>query len=263
MFEEWINEKFVAPLCKYYTPEATLLYGLIVAGAVFAIYKFFEKTKIKIDRNFFLAVLPFLIYGGWTRALRDHGLYEGWYFCSPPIYFVVFGVLLISLIVGQFIEKKFGLAYYKFVFAIGVLLIIYNAALTNITNWYAFFYVVGITSIFAIAFFLIHKFRPQWLSVVNAGIMTGHMLDATASFAAISLYGYYEQHVLPAFLIDLSGPWIMFPLKLLVVYPVLMYIDKHTEEKDIMFSNLLKIAILVLGLSLGIRNMLTISMLVI
>ena len=51
----------------------------------------------------------------------------------------------------------------------------------------------------------------------------------------------------------------MFPLKIAVVWTVLYVIDKSNEDQN--FKNILKIIILILGLSLGIRDFLTVSML--
>lgn len=90
MLEEFINENFITPLCSYYTPIGTITYGLILVLAVVGTYKLLKKLKIKIDKKFFIGLLPFIIYGGWTRALRDHelGIYQSNLFCSPPIYFL-------------------------------------------------------------------------------------------------------------------------------------------------------------------------------
>jgi len=110
-----------------------------------------------------------------------------------------------------------------------------------------------------LVFFGIHKIKPKLLSIENTGILTSHLFDASATFTALTFFGYYEQHVLPSFLIDIFGPWIMFPLKIIVVWAVLALIDRSKE--DIFFKRFLKIIILILGLSLGIRDFLTISLL--
>jgi uncharacterized membrane protein len=54
------------------------------------------------------------------------------------------------------------------------------------------------------------------------------------------------------------GPAVMFPLKLLVVLPVLWYIDKSEDNKQ--FKGFLKIVILILGLALGVRDWLTVGL---
>ncbi len=255
---DFFQQNFVAPLCHYYTPVNTLTYGIILTLAAVGIYKFLEKTKVKIDKKFFLAFLPLIIYGGWTRALRDHNLYQGWYFCSPPIYFIIFGIGAGSLIVAVLLQRKFGIEYYKTVFVFGILPLIYNASITSINNWTAFSIIFLLVFFWAVLFFGISRLKPGLLPIENAGIMVAHLLDASASFTAIQFFGYYEQHVLPGFLMSLTGPWIMFPLKIGVILPVLYVVDRQTENKQ--FRNFLKFIILILGLALGIRDMMTVSM---
>lgn len=259
MLKEFVYEKFLNPLCYYYTLEATITYGLIFCLLVLGTYKLLQKLKIEIDKKFFIALVPFIIYGGWTRALRDHNLYQGYLFCSPPIYFFIYAIALISLLIGLIIQKKTNFSYHKTMFLLGFLFILYNLTLTSITNYTAFGIILILIGIWSAIFFGINFLKPKFLSLENAGITVAHLFDASASFTAIQFFGYYEQHILPSFLINLTGPWIMFPLKIFVVIPVLLIIDKYAEDR--FFRNFLKIVILILGLALGVRDFLTVSML--
>ena len=264
MLEEFINENFLIPLCHYYTTIGTITYGLILVLAVIGTYKLLKYLKIKIDKKFFIGILPFIIYGGWTRALRDHklGIYQINLFCSPPIYFFIFLIALASLLLGISIErltKKKRFSYEKIMFVIGICFLLYNASLTNITNTFAFSFVLLLISFWFLVFFGLNKIKPKLLSKVNASILTSHLFDASATFTAITFFGFYEQHVLPSFLINITGSWIMFPLKIIVVWAILFLIDNSKE--DVFFKRFLKIIILILGLALGIRDFLTISML--
>lgn len=261
MLQEFINENFLIPLCHYYTFWGTITYGLILVLAIIGTYKLLKHLKIKIDKKFFIGILPFIIYGGWTRALRDHklGIYQSNLFCSPPIYFFVFFITLASLLLGIFIQRKKKFSYEKTMIVIGTCFLLYNLILTNITNIFAFSFVLLLVGFWFLGFFSIHKIKPKLLSIQNAGILTSHLFDASATFTALTFFGYYEQHVLPNFLINIFGPWIMFPLKIVVVWTVLALIDRSKE--DIFFKRFLKIIILILGLALGIRGFLTISML--
>ena len=262
MIEQFINDNFLTPLCHYYTPIGTITYGIALIFVVWGTYKLLRRLKIKIDRNFFIGLFPFIIYGGLTRALRDHmrGIYQSNLFCSPPIYFFIFAVTWASIFLGLLIEKKTKkkYTYDKTMLAVGSLLVLYDLTLIDITNWTGFMIIVGIVSTWAIIFFTLSHFKPKWLSSINAGILVSHMLDASATFTALTFFGYYEQHVLPTFLINIFGPWIMFPLKISVVWIVLYIIDGSKEDKNM--KNILKIMILILGLALGLRDLLTVSM---
>ncbi len=260
-------ENFAAPLCRYYTPIGTATYGIILVLAVAGTYKLLERLKVEIDRHFLLSLLPFIIYGGWTRALRDHllGIYgNGWWWCSPPIYFIVFAITVGSLLLGLLIERKFRIPYWKAMFSIGLVPLAYNAAVTAFSgfpNIAGLLVIAGIAGGWALLLLAMRKFWPasrRLLTGFNTFIMASHLLDASSTFVALTFFGYYEQHVLPTFLIGFSGPWVMFPLKLAVVLPVLWYIDRSNESE--LFKRFLKVVILILGLALGIRDILTVGM---
>ncbi|MFH0830010.1 MAG: DUF63 family protein [Candidatus Aenigmatarchaeota archaeon] len=260
-------ENFSAPLCRYYTPIGTATYGIILVLAVAGIYKLLQKLNVEINRNFLLSLLPFIIYGAWTRALRDHmlGIYnDAWWWCSPPIYIIVFGITIASLLLGILLERKFKIPYWKVMVVIGAVLLAYDFAVTAVSglpNMTGLLTIAGIAGGWALLLLAIRKFWPaskKLLTRFNTTIMAAHLLDASSTFVALTFFGYYEQHVLPTFLIGFTGPWIMFPLKLAVVLPVLWYIDRSTESE--MFKRFLKVVILILGLALGLRDMLTVGM---
>ena len=264
MIESFIQENFLTPLCHYYTTVGTLTYGMILIVAFLGTYKLLKKLKIKIDRRFFLALLPFIIYGGWTRALRDYNL--GVYgnsslFCSPPIYFFIYFVALASLLLGMLVQRTTKISYHKVMIPIGAALLAYNLTLTSINNLFGFGLILALIGGWSLLFYGIHRIRPKLLSLENAGIIIAHLLDASSTFVALTFFGFYEQHVLPNIFINTLklGPWAMFPLKIAVVWAVLYYIDKSKE--DPFFKRFLKIVILILGLALGIRDFLSVSML--
>jgi uncharacterized membrane protein len=91
----------------------------------------------------------------------------------------------------------------------------------------------------------------------------GHFLDASATFVAIDYYGYIEKHVLPTFLIELfNTAAVMLILKAILVILVIYFID-ILYEKDFKSNptmvGLIKIAVLVLGLAPGTRDVLRLA----
>jgi len=72
---------------------------------------------------------------------------------------------------------------------------------------------------------------------------------------------YCNAQSLPSLLNLPFMPWMIFPLKIVFVWGALYLLDKNSDDKKL--NNFLKIIILILGLALGIRDMLTVSMLVI
>ena len=118
--------------------------------------------------------------------------------------------------------------------------------------WSGLFY--GLSKLFRHDFFKKHHINlKKALSIPNQVILGGHFLDASATFTALTFYGYLEQHVVPRLVIPLFGPISMFFLKIVVVLPVLWIIDSHAEDKN--FRNFLKLVVLILGLAPGLRDL--------
>ncbi|MBI4173772.1 MAG: DUF63 family protein [Candidatus Aenigmarchaeota archaeon] len=98
-----------------------------------------------------------------------------------------------------------------------------------------------------------------FFTVPNAGIILAHFLDASATYIAITQFGYGEQHFLPRFFFESLGVWSFFLLKPLVIVPILWYLDKDAKEQDKAFIAFLKIAIFILGIAPGLRDSLRLA----
>ena len=117
-----------------------------------------------------------------------------------------------------------------------------------------------------IVYLIVNIFKPKYpkilpfISGVNLLLFFGHFLDASATFIAIDYYGYAEKHVLPTFLIQLfNTASIMLVLKAIIVVLVVYFIDilyKKDFQQNPTLTGLVKIAILVLGLGPGLRDIL-------
>jgi uncharacterized membrane protein len=71
---DFFTEYFLNPILLngWFNPVNTLLWGAILVVAAFLVYnKLLKKLKIRIDRYFALAILPFIFWASSTRALRD------------------------------------------------------------------------------------------------------------------------------------------------------------------------------------------------
>ncbi len=95
-------------------------------------------------------------------------------------------------------------------------------------------------------------------------IIFGHFLDASATSIGIDIGPYSEKHVLPKFMINLTGtPYVMFllklPLVLLVIFALdIWYKEDFQENKNLL--NLVKMGIIILGLAPGLRDALRMAM---
>jgi uncharacterized membrane protein len=123
------------------------------------------------------------------------------------------------------------------------------------------------TAVVSLSVLLLSKWMPKlrpFVGSVNVLILSGHMLDASATYVGVDHYGYSEKHRLPSLLMEITGTAaVMFPLKLLFLLPALYYIDSSIGDdggENRHLLALVKLAILVLGFGPGIRDLLRLSL---
>jgi len=308
-----LYDYFIAPIMQngWYNPVNTMTYAIILVIAVFAVFRLLKRMDIAIDRNFFLAILPFVFWGSSARVLKDaatanalsgpaQAIFASPFWVTPGSYIITFSLALLVLLLSLLIQRitmpsvpnninfgtgitpydfqqsrsvasgggpagSGGLAYWKSMLAAGILLCAVNVAMMPVVSWHPFLLVGGITAAWALVFYLPHLLPlaskrldfgrlKELFSPVNSGILSAHLFDASATFVALSYFGYLEQHVVPRLFIPFMGPAAMFFLKLVVVIPVLYLIDRYAEKGS--FRNFLKICVLILGLAPGLRDVL-------
>jgi len=95
-------------------------------------------------------------------------------------------------------------------------------------------------------------------------LFASHYLDGVATWRGIEVHGYSEKHVIPTFLIELTGTAaVMLPLKFAVVALVVYLMEiafKEDLEDSPNLAWLVKVAVMVLGLAPGMRDMLRLAM---
>jgi uncharacterized membrane protein len=279
--QDVINEYFVGPILAngWYNPLNTIVYAILLVIGVYLVFMMLKKLDIHIDSRFFLAILPFIVWGSTTRVLHDaayigklatielNAFYNSPIFPTPGSYIITFALALAVLLISLIIQRFARFPYWKAMFGIGFVLCIINFAMIPIVNYYAMAIILGVTGLWAAVFFIPRNFMPRYIpsfrklmSVENTGILVAHFLDATATVTALSIFSYLEQHVVPRLFFPLMGPFAMFFLKVIVVLPVLWIIDRYAEEGD--FKNFLKIVVLILGLAPGLRDMIRLGAMV-
>ena len=105
-----------------------------------------------------------------------------------------------------------------------------------------------------ISILLANKFKQDWFkNKLTIFAYTGQLFDAVNTALILSLFGGFEKHVLPRFVIEkTSSSFSFIPLKLAIVVPILYFLNK-SEDKE--FSRLILLAIFVLGFAQGLRNL--------
>jgi len=127
--------------------------------------------------------------------------------------------------------------------------------------------IIGFFTIYAIwlgwlaLFLAIKKYSKKaksFLSNWNLSSVMAHLLDASGTFVSMTFYGFIEKHVIgnalitflqanEILLINGSGSWAMFALKLAVVPIILLAIDRYSETEE--EKRYLKMIIIILGLA--------------
>jgi len=270
-----LEEYFLSPVLQngWFNPVNTIAYSILLVIAVWIVYRLVIKMKIPIDSRLALALLPFIFWGSSTRVLHDSAvagvlqntIYESPFFVTPGSYFITFGLALGVLILSLLIQKFSKHPYWKPMFVIGFILCAWNVYMLRLPYLLPLALVVPMalfwTGISYLPKIIISKlnFPKKYMKQIsrlfskeNMGILGSHYLDASATFFALSMFGYLEQHVVPRLLMPFMGPVSMFLLKTVVIFPVLYLIDRYSEDKSM--NNFLKIVILILGLAPGLRD---------
>ena len=123
---------------------------------------------------------------------------------------------------------------------------------------------LGITAVLGI----IGHFGPKRIALlfapVNLLMFFAHFLDGSATYRGIDVYGYSEKHVLPNFLIDVTGTAAtLLIVKFLVVLAIVLVIDfwfREDLEEYPNLGNVMKFAMVFLGLAPGTRDAVRIAL---
>jgi uncharacterized membrane protein len=189
--------------------------------------------------------------------------------CSTlmPLLFGMFGVILLSFpasaVLNWFVQPDEWVQFYLFAEPTKTIemrpeVIVYVIALSLAAT--------GIWALTARMLSTKTKYKDAALfgSGINLAIVFGQFTDASATFIAIDYYSYWEKHVVPSFLIDvLDSAAVMFLLKAVALIFAIYLLDimLRTELKQHkQIIPLIKIAVLVLGLAPGTRDVLRLAM---
>lgn len=276
-----------------FTLISEIVYGIVVAGALYGLFKLLKKWNISVDFSFFLGVLPFIIYGSVARVLEDALLFSEpivFWFVTPLIYIQTLFIALLALFIGVYfhqIKKMTSLKTTTIMGLIGTIFLLpflYYIILWMTGNTWSdtgglfpnVFILVSIlcVSITGVVFALSKYIKPYWKQAtifstpLNLSMIFGHQLDGIASYISIydplnmGLPVYIEKHPASDWLLQLWPP--LFPIvKFLLIIGIIyildiVYKDELSSQKR--FVTLLKIGIFILGFAPGLRDLLRVAM---
>lgn len=274
-----------------YTMVSEITYGILIIISLYAIYKLLKKLKITVDWRFALALMPYIIFGPVTRTLEDTRYFNEptiYWFISPLIYLQIAIYAILFLLLGYYLQQKLKnpkITTNTVIFTGGFILLL--PPLFLIAKWIVgdqwsessgvrfdvFFIVIGlIILIVGLVYLVAYIFRNKekfavYKNPLNLAMLAGHLLDGITSYISIKdplMMGlhYYEKHPASDILLNIWGP--LFPIaKFLLIIVVIYVFDilyKEELKKYATLVNLLKIGILILGFSPGLRDLLRVTM---
>jgi uncharacterized membrane protein len=268
---QFINTYYLDPIRgdEGYNPVNTLTWAVVLGICIFGVFKLLEKLEVKITPRFIASVLPFVLAGSSLRVIEDspadifHPPFS-YLLITPNIYFLVFvitvGCLWISIRLQKAgVVKDFHLTFASF----GLVWFFINLAILlhfeNIVFPFVPLFVLGAGTGLTFIFYLIarHFKSSIFTDPLNLSILMVHMMDASSTYIGVDKLGYFEKHVVPTYLINLTGTaLVMYPLKLIIFMGVLYILDTQfdDDERSSNLKVLIKMVILILGLSPATRN---------
>ncbi len=246
-----------------YTPQDYLIYFAILLVILWFFSNVFFK-RIKFDDKFLLLASPYIVFGITLRMLSDVGIVERnqlWNI-TPGVYIVTVAAGLAGVGVGLLIKRYYDIEYWKFPLAAGTILALfttYNLAI-HVSHPVRILYPFGLAAIITGAIYLasgLSSITAIFKKRSNIAIIFAHLLDGSATFIGIDFYHFTEEHLLPDYLISLAGSaFVMIPLKIVVVLPVLYLVERWgiEDEGKIHEYHILKFVLFILGFGPGLRD---------
>ncbi len=246
-----------------YTPQDYLIYFAILLFILWFFSNVFFK-RIKFDDKFLLLVSPYIVFGITLRMLSDVGVVERnqlWNI-TPGVYIVTVAAGLAGVGVGLLIKRYYGIEYWKFPLAAGTILALFTTynLVIHVNHPVRILYPFGLAAIITGAIYFasgVSSITAIFKKRSNIAIIFAHLLDGSATFIGIDFYHFTEEHLLPDYLISLAGTaFVMIPLKIVVVLPVLYLVERWgiEDEGKIHEYHILKFVLFILGFGPGLRD---------
>jgi len=281
MISDFIYKYYIDPIRmgQPYNIVDTLTYAIILVLGVYLLYRWMSQSTwlsdigFKIDTRFILATLSYVVLGGLLRVVQDTGMITGnlqFLLVTPLIYFVLFFFTISMLFLSRYLTlqgfTKNFLTFYTFagiLSAFVTLLVLFAWGMNHTTVDLVILAIIPLMAITATALvWAFMRYVLLWKYVTDPLYLTlifGQLLDASATSYGIDLHPsvqYVEQHVVGSGLIELTHTaFVMFPLKLVVLFPAIYIMELYRKEANPAFWHLVLLAMIVVGLAPGIRDM--------
>ncbi len=268
---QFVNTYYLDPIRtdSGYNPVNTFTWAVILGICIFGVFKLLKKLEVKMTSRFIASVLPFVLAGSSLRVIEDSpaGLVHppfSYLLITPNIYFLVFAITLGCLWISIRLQKAGLVKDFHLTFAsFGLVLFFINLIILlhfqHVVAAYIPLFVIGAGTGLTFAFYLIaRRFKSSiFTDPLNLSILLIHLIDASSTYIGIDKLGYFSKHVVPRYLVNLTGTaLVMYPLKLIIFIGVIYILDTQFEDDELSLNlkMLIKMVILILGLSTAARD---------
>jgi len=268
---DFINRNYIEGIINdsSYNHIDMLTYVIILFAGVYATLKLLNKLGIKVDEDFVIATLPYVFMGSVFRVIEDAGLLNPpvkYFFITPLIFFVVFAICLVALVYSRQFERIGKVKNYIRIYsAVGVLFSLAGIFILILDSYKVQFDVVVYSLLpAAVLTGIIQKLSPAigmvyLRSRVYSFVIFSFLLDSFTTYIGVDLLGYTNKHPFSSFLTSIFGTgFVLVPLSLILVMLIILMLEKESwkvEDEKYM----LVLTLIVLGFSMGARNLLAMS----
>ena len=267
---QFINIYYLDPIRtdSGYNPVNTFTWALVLGICIFGVLRLLEKLEVKITPSFIASVLPFVLAGSSMRVFADSpaGIVHpplSYLLITPNIYFIVFGVTISCLWFSIRLQKTGLLNDFHLIFAsFGLGWFFTNMIILlrfeHLVATYVSLFVIGTGIGLTFVFYLVARcFKSSiFTDPLNLSILIAQLMDASSTYVGVDKLGYYEKHVVPTYLIQLTGTaLIMYPLKFIIFIGVLYLLETQFEDdkQSSKMKMLIKMTLLILGFLLQLE----------
>ncbi len=272
IIEDFFIKPMIDPMITGYNPINTLTFIILLVIACTIIY-FILKKRIKFDYNFFISLIPYILFGISMRVIMHrieaglliidgitktaNPLEFGFWFFTPGVWILTFITVTIGLLLAG-VHKKFNT---KIFLGFGLIActipVLYNFIGFNNWNWFLFSFGL-IISASLLLIWLINRFTKYKIlqDKLNIFIVLGQGFDGIASAIAIQYFNFSEQHVLSAMIMDYS-PFLFAAIKLLIAVLICWSLDDYAKENKERRNlvGFIKIIVAILGFATGLASL--------
>ena len=266
---DFINRNYISGIVNdtVYNHFDMVTYIIILLAGVYAVLKLLNRLKIRVDEEFVLATIPYILMGSVFRVLEDADLIISpikYLLITPVIFFVIFVICFVVLLFTKYLEKSGKidnyLSYFTFfglVFSVAGIIILIVNSIQTVRPIIAIYSLVPVIAITGIIQKISRTINMVYLrSRIYSFTIFSYLLESSTIYIGVDLMGYTNKHPLSSSISSIFGTaMILIPLSLVLIITIIFMLEKETW-KDNNEKYMWILTLIVLGFSMGARNLL-------